>query len=122
MSSRYRFLPSIYVPFFCLNYFRISETEGPIAIDYHQIHKDQPRIWSLLQRLLIYQDADRTGPSSGANLDRGLRMFINQSTMPLPPKGEEVPLPGIKEICEHFDLHTLWLNSAQDPPPRPSGV
>ena len=46
-------------------------------------------------------------------------MFIHQSTMPLPPKGEEVPLPRIKEICEHFDLHGCGLKIAQDPPPRP---
>ena len=46
-------------------------------------------------------------------------MFIHQSTMPLPPKGEEVPLPRIKEICEYFDLHALWAKIAQDPPPRP---
>ena len=46
-------------------------------------------------------------------------MFIQQSTMPLPPKGEEVPLPRIKEICEYFDLHALWAKIAKDPPPRP---
>jgi hypothetical protein len=55
VSSRYRFLPNIYVPFFCLNYFRISETEGKIAIDYRQIHKDQPKDLSLLQRLLVFK-------------------------------------------------------------------
>jgi hypothetical protein len=46
-------------------------------------------------------------------------MFINQSTMPLPKKGEEVPLPRIREICEHFGLHDLWAKIAKDPPPRP---
>jgi len=38
--------------------------------------------------------------------------------MPLPQKGEEVPLPRIKEICEHFGLHELWAKIAQDPPPQ----
>jgi hypothetical protein len=46
-------------------------------------------------------------------------MFIHQSTMPLPQKGEEVPLPRIKEICEHFGLPALWAKIAQDPPPQP---
>jgi UDP-2,3-diacylglucosamine pyrophosphatase LpxH len=47
------FLPEIYVPFYCLNYFKISEVDGKIAIDYHKIDKEQPRELSLLQRLLI---------------------------------------------------------------------
>jgi hypothetical protein len=46
-------------------------------------------------------------------------MFIHQSGMPLPQKGEEVPLPRIKEICEHFGLQELWAKIAKDPPPRP---
>ncbi len=46
-------------------------------------------------------------------------MFINESTLPLPEKGEEVPQPRIQEICEHFDLHELWAKIAKDPPPRP---
>ncbi|MFZ2088100.1 MAG: metallophosphoesterase [Desulfobaccales bacterium] len=50
---RIGFLPSIYVPFFCLNYFTISETDGKIAIDYHKIDKEPPRDLSLLQRLLV---------------------------------------------------------------------
>jgi hypothetical protein len=46
-------------------------------------------------------------------------MFIHQRTMPLPQKGKEVPLPRIKEICEHFGLHELWAKIAQDPPHQP---
>ncbi len=46
-------------------------------------------------------------------------MDISQSTMPLPAKGEEVPLPKIKEICEHFGLDELWAKIAKDPPARP---
>ena len=61
--------PSIYVPFFCLNYFRISETDGQIAIDYHKIHKDPPPDLNLLQRLLVFKKRrQRAGPHSGANL------------------------------------------------------
>jgi hypothetical protein len=46
-------------------------------------------------------------------------MFIHQSTMPLPEKGEEVPLPRIRDICEHFGLHELWAKIAKDPPSQP---
>lgn len=46
-------------------------------------------------------------------------MFIHQSTMALPQKGEEVPLPKIKEICGHFGLEELWAKIAKDPPPQP---
>jgi hypothetical protein len=60
VSSRFRFLPNIYVPFFCLNYFRISETEGKIAIDYHTIDKEQPKDLSLIQRLLVFKRRRRT--------------------------------------------------------------
>jgi hypothetical protein len=41
------------VPFFCLNYFRISEVDGHIAIDYRQIHKEPPPDLTMLQRLLV---------------------------------------------------------------------
>jgi UDP-2,3-diacylglucosamine pyrophosphatase LpxH len=54
VAPRIGFLPHIFVPFYCLNYFKVSETEGRIAIDYHKIPKDPPRDLSLLQRLLVY--------------------------------------------------------------------
>ena len=61
VPARFSFLlPEIYVPFFCLNYFRISETEGKIAIDYHKIDKDPPQDLSLLQRLLVFKKRRRT--------------------------------------------------------------
>jgi UDP-2,3-diacylglucosamine pyrophosphatase LpxH len=53
VPTRFGFLPQIYVPFYSLNYFMISDIHGQIAIDYHQIHKDQPKDLSLLQRLLV---------------------------------------------------------------------
>ncbi|MFZ5447288.1 MAG: metallophosphoesterase [Thermodesulfobacteriota bacterium] len=55
VSTRVGFLPQIYVPFFSLNYFKISEIDGKIAIDYHKIHKDPPQDLSLLQRLLVFR-------------------------------------------------------------------
>lgn len=39
--------------------------------------------------------------------------------MKLPAINEEVPLPKIKEICEFYGLHDLWLKIERDPPPRP---
>ena len=53
VPTRFGFLPEIYVPFFCLNYFKISDADGKIAIDYHRIDKDPPQDLSLLQRLLV---------------------------------------------------------------------
>jgi UDP-2,3-diacylglucosamine pyrophosphatase LpxH len=52
VKPRFGFLPGIYVPFFCLNYFKISGIDGRIAIDYRIIPKDPPQDLSLLQRLL----------------------------------------------------------------------
>jgi hypothetical protein len=59
VKPRVGFLPSIYVPFFCLNYFRISEVDGQIAIDYHQLPKEPPPDLSLLQRLLLPRKGKR---------------------------------------------------------------
>lgn len=60
VPTRFGFLPNIYVPFFCLNYFRISETDGKITIDYKIIDKAQPKDLNLLQRLLIFKRHSRT--------------------------------------------------------------
>ena len=38
--------------------------------------------------------------------------------MELPEKGEEVELPKIKEICEHYKLRALWEKIEKDPPPK----
>jgi UDP-2,3-diacylglucosamine pyrophosphatase LpxH len=51
--ARLRFLPKIYVPFFCLNYFRISAADGHIAVEYHEVDKASPQDLSFLQRLLV---------------------------------------------------------------------
>jgi hypothetical protein len=60
VGPRIGFLPSIYVPFFCLNYFRISEANGKIAIDYRHIPKDPPPDLDLLQRLLVFRKHHQT--------------------------------------------------------------
>jgi len=53
VPTRFGFLPEVYIPFFCLNYFKISEADGKIAIDYRKIDKTPPQDLSLLQRLLV---------------------------------------------------------------------
>ncbi|MGA7879014.1 MAG: hypothetical protein WCA08_25370, partial [Desulfoferrobacter sp.] len=50
--ARMKFLPKVYIPFFCLNYFKISEIEGRVAIDYRRIDKQPPKDLSFLQRAL----------------------------------------------------------------------
>ena len=60
VRTRFGFLPNIYVPFFCLNYFRISDADGKITIDYKTIDKAPPKDLSLLQRLLIFRRRRRT--------------------------------------------------------------
>ena len=54
VPNRLRFLPKVYVPSFCLNYFRMGETEGRAVIEYHRIDKKPPEDLSLLQRLLTF--------------------------------------------------------------------
>jgi len=39
--------------------------------------------------------------------------------MKLPENGVEVPLPQIKEICEHYGLVELWKKIERNPPARP---
>jgi UDP-2,3-diacylglucosamine pyrophosphatase LpxH len=47
------FLPTIYKPFFCLNYFKITEKDKSIAIDYVKIDKNSDIDLSLLQRFMV---------------------------------------------------------------------
>ena len=50
---RFGYLPDIYVPSYFLDYFKLSEADGAIAIDYQRVDKAQPQELDLLQRLLI---------------------------------------------------------------------
>ena len=61
VPTRFGFLPDIYIPFYSLNYFKISAAEGKISIDYHRIPKDPPPDLDLLQRLLVFWKR-RRGP------------------------------------------------------------
>ncbi|MEZ4599624.1 MAG: metallophosphoesterase [Syntrophotaleaceae bacterium] len=60
VSTRLKFLPKVYVPSYCLNYFRMSEAEGRVVIEYSRIDKQPPKDLSLLQRLLIYGKRRKT--------------------------------------------------------------
>ncbi|MCX5873301.1 MAG: phosphoesterase, partial [Deltaproteobacteria bacterium] len=50
---RFGYLPDIYVPFYFLDYFKLSDADGAIAIDFQRVDKAQPKELDLLQRLLI---------------------------------------------------------------------
>ena len=49
----FRRLPDVYVPSFHLNYFRIREEDGKVALDYGAIDKEVRSGLTLLQRLMI---------------------------------------------------------------------
>ena len=53
VPPRVGFLPRIYVPFYCLNYFQVYAVGAQIAIEYHTIDKAPPRDLTFLQRLLV---------------------------------------------------------------------
>jgi UDP-2,3-diacylglucosamine pyrophosphatase LpxH len=53
VPPRFGLLPQVYVPSFCLNYFRISEEDGHVAIQYRTIEKGAPEELSLLQRVMV---------------------------------------------------------------------
>ncbi len=52
VAPRFGTLPPIYVPSFCLNFFRIHGADGKVVIEYQKIEKKPERELTLLQRLL----------------------------------------------------------------------
>jgi hypothetical protein len=52
VPARLLYLPGIFVPSYCLNYFKISEADGQIVIDYGIYEKDHGQELDLLQRML----------------------------------------------------------------------
>jgi hypothetical protein len=60
-AKRFDFLPQIYVPSYCLNYFRIHEAGGEVVIDYHKIEKTPAQELTLLERVLASRKR-RTAP------------------------------------------------------------
>jgi len=53
------YLPDIYVPSYFLDYFKLSEADGTIAIDFQRVYKAQPQELDLLQRLLVSRKRSR---------------------------------------------------------------
>lgn len=55
------YLPAVYFPTFRLNYFKICEENGRVAIEYKEIPKEPARELSLFQRLLIFRRKPEPG-------------------------------------------------------------
>lgn len=55
------YLPAVYFPTFRLNYFKIAEEDGGLAIEYKEITKEPERELSLFQRLLIFRKKPAPG-------------------------------------------------------------
>ena len=60
--ARFGLLPPLYVPKYRLNYFRITETDGAVGIDYVRIDKTPTQELSLLQRLLARRIREGEAP------------------------------------------------------------
>ena len=60
---RFGLLPAIYYPTFRLNYFKIYEENGELAIDYVEIPKEPKEKLTLLQRILIFGRKPEKGKS-----------------------------------------------------------
>ena len=55
-------LPPVYIPAFRLNYFRVTEEDGRLAIYYEQIEKRPPSELTWSQRLLTLGRRSAAGP------------------------------------------------------------
>ncbi|MCK4823733.1 metallophosphoesterase [bacterium] len=53
VSPRFGFLPAIYVPAFCLNYFRLKAEDNNIVIEYLKVSKSTPSDLTLVQRMMV---------------------------------------------------------------------
>jgi len=53
VQTRFRLFPSVYVPSYCLNYFRIYEVGGNLKIEYKRIEKQPDEELSLIQRMMV---------------------------------------------------------------------
>ncbi|MGC8906403.1 MAG: metallophosphoesterase [Desulfomonilaceae bacterium] len=50
---RFGYLPDVYVPFYFLDYFKLTESQGAITIEFERVDKAQPPELNLLQRVLL---------------------------------------------------------------------
>lgn len=55
------YLPAVYFPTFRLNYFKVYEENGQIALEYKELPKEPARELSLFQRLLIFRKKPEPG-------------------------------------------------------------
>ncbi len=53
VSPHFGLLPAIYVPSYCLNYFRVRMEDENILIEYHEISKSASSDLSLVQRIMV---------------------------------------------------------------------
>lgn len=53
ITPRFGFLPAIYVPFYCLNYFKAKAEGNSILFEYVKIDKSTSEELSWLQRLMV---------------------------------------------------------------------
>lgn len=60
MPPRFGFLPPIYVPKFCLNYFRLSADKQNIIIDYIKVDKDPVSELSFIQKIMVSKKKIKT--------------------------------------------------------------
>ena len=99
--------------------FMIGEIDGTIAIDYHKIHKDQPKDFEPLAASARCPNAAR--PRTLFQKEPCLRFENVHSPKyhAIAEKGRRGPLSQIRDICEHFGLHELWAKIVKDPPSQP---
>ena len=53
VAPRFGFLPAIYYPSFCLNYFKIGAENNKIAFEYHKIDKTAAVELTFVQRMMV---------------------------------------------------------------------
>ena len=53
VGPRFGLLPKIYVPSYCLNYFRIQQEKNAVIIDYHKVEKAPVQELTLMQRIMV---------------------------------------------------------------------
>ena len=54
LRARFRLMPDVYASSYCLNYFRLYENQGAVAVAYHRIPKASAPDLTFLQRLAIF--------------------------------------------------------------------
>lgn len=74
VSTYFRFLPDVYAPHYCLNYFRIRNEDNDLIINYNVIEKNARQELSFLQRIVTY----RKRKIRDCNISTETRLIIKQ--------------------------------------------